>query len=150
MYDRTGDAGSDVPDPHRAGRWQPARVRDHRRGSGDFRWPGPAARRDAVHGPGPAARGWADRGGPGGDRGGPAAPVLPAHPGGYRSAGGRGGPAAGQCPGGADPAEAAGGDHMTEQAGLERGYRRVLACYPRAFRRANEEEILAVLLATAA
>jgi len=39
---------------------------------------------------------------------------------------------------------------MTEQAGLERGYRRVLACYPRAFRRANEEEILAVLLATAA
>jgi hypothetical protein len=32
---------------------------------------------------------------------------------------------------------------------LERGYRRVLACYPKAFRRESEEEILAVLLATA-
>jgi hypothetical protein len=34
-------------------------------------------------------------------------------------------------------------------ARLERGYRRVLACYPRAYRRENEEEILAVLLACA-
>jgi hypothetical protein len=34
-------------------------------------------------------------------------------------------------------------------AGLERGYRRLLACYPRAYRRENEEEILAVLLACA-
>ena len=33
---------------------------------------------------------------------------------------------------------------------LERRYRRVLACYPKAFRRESEEEILAVLLATAA
>ena len=32
---------------------------------------------------------------------------------------------------------------------LERRYRRRLACYPRAFRRENEEEILAVLLACA-
>jgi hypothetical protein len=32
---------------------------------------------------------------------------------------------------------------------LERGYRRLLACYPRSFRKENEEEILAVLLATA-
>ncbi len=32
---------------------------------------------------------------------------------------------------------------------LERGYRRLLAVYPRAFRRENEEEILAVLLACA-
>jgi len=39
---------------------------------------------------------------------------------------------------------------MTEPSRLERGYRRVLACYPKEFRRANEEEILAVLLATAA
>ena len=31
---------------------------------------------------------------------------------------------------------------------LERGYRRLLACYPRSFRRENEEEILAVLIAT--
>jgi len=38
---------------------------------------------------------------------------------------------------------------MTEQAKLERRYRRLLACYPRAFRRENEEEILAVLLACA-
>jgi hypothetical protein len=38
---------------------------------------------------------------------------------------------------------------MSEQAGLERRYRRLLACYPRAFRRENEEEILAVLLACA-
>jgi hypothetical protein len=30
-----------------------------------------------------------------------------------------------------------------------RGYRRLLACYPRAYRRENEEEILAVLLACA-
>ena len=37
----------------------------------------------------------------------------------------------------------------TESASLERGYRRLLACYPRAFRRENEEEILAVLLACA-
>lgn len=33
--------------------------------------------------------------------------------------------------------------------GLERGYRRLLAWYPRWFRRENEEEILAVLLACA-
>ena len=38
---------------------------------------------------------------------------------------------------------------MTGSAGLERRYRRVLACYPKAFRRENGEEILAVLLATA-
>ncbi len=38
---------------------------------------------------------------------------------------------------------------MNDQAGLERGYRRLLACYPRSFRRDNEEEVLAVLLATA-
>jgi hypothetical protein len=37
----------------------------------------------------------------------------------------------------------------SEPAGLERGYRRLLACYPRAYRRENEEEILAVLLASA-
>jgi hypothetical protein len=36
------------------------------------------------------------------------------------------------------------------QEPLERGYRRVLACYPRSFRADNEEEILAVLLDTAA
>jgi hypothetical protein len=34
----------------------------------------------------------------------------------------------------------------SEQARLERGYRRILACYPRSFRRDNEGEILAVLL----
>jgi hypothetical protein len=34
-------------------------------------------------------------------------------------------------------------------SGLERGYRRLLACYPRSFRKENEEEVLAVLLATA-
>lgn len=33
---------------------------------------------------------------------------------------------------------------------LERGYRRLLACYPRAFRRENADEIIGVLLATAA
>jgi hypothetical protein len=38
---------------------------------------------------------------------------------------------------------------MTGSSPLERGYRRVLACYPKAFRRESEEEILAVLLATA-
>jgi hypothetical protein len=38
---------------------------------------------------------------------------------------------------------------MTGQSQLERRYRRVLACYPKAFRRESEEEILAVLLATA-
>jgi hypothetical protein len=38
---------------------------------------------------------------------------------------------------------------MSESARLERGYRRLLACYPRAYRRENEEEILAVLLACA-
>jgi hypothetical protein len=39
---------------------------------------------------------------------------------------------------------------MTDPSQLERGYRRVLACYPKAFRRANEDEILAVLLASTA
>ena len=38
---------------------------------------------------------------------------------------------------------------MTGSPGLERGYRRLLACYPKAFRRESEEEIVAVLLATA-
>ena len=38
---------------------------------------------------------------------------------------------------------------MSESARLERRYRRLLTCYPRAFRRENEEEILAVLLACA-
>jgi hypothetical protein len=38
---------------------------------------------------------------------------------------------------------------MTDQANLERGYRRLLACYPRAFRQENGQEILAVLMACA-
>jgi hypothetical protein len=38
---------------------------------------------------------------------------------------------------------------MSGRAPLERRYRRVLACYPKAFRRESGEEILAVLLATA-
>jgi hypothetical protein len=39
---------------------------------------------------------------------------------------------------------------MSEQTTLERGYRRILAWYPRSFRRDNEDEILSVLLDTAA
>jgi hypothetical protein len=38
---------------------------------------------------------------------------------------------------------------MTDSAALERSYRRVLACYPRSFRKGNEDEILAVLMDTA-
>jgi hypothetical protein len=38
---------------------------------------------------------------------------------------------------------------MTDQANLERGYRRLLAWYPPAFRRENGEELLAVLMACA-
>jgi hypothetical protein len=38
---------------------------------------------------------------------------------------------------------------MTKQANLERGYRRLLALFPRAFRRDNGQEILAVLMACA-
>jgi hypothetical protein len=38
---------------------------------------------------------------------------------------------------------------MTDSPRLERGYRRILALYPRAFRHESEEEILAVLMATA-
>jgi hypothetical protein len=38
---------------------------------------------------------------------------------------------------------------MSDSAGLERRYRRLLACYPRAFRREHEQEILAVLMAGA-
>jgi hypothetical protein len=38
---------------------------------------------------------------------------------------------------------------MTDSPRLERRYRRVLACYPKAFRRESGEEILAVLMATA-
>ena len=38
---------------------------------------------------------------------------------------------------------------MTDSAMLERSYRKVLALYPRSFRRGSEDEILAVLMATA-
>ena len=38
---------------------------------------------------------------------------------------------------------------VNDSASLERGYRRLLAYYPRAFRQENEEEILAVLMACA-
>jgi hypothetical protein len=38
---------------------------------------------------------------------------------------------------------------MTDHENLERAYRRLLAAYPRQFRRENEQEILAVLLADA-
>ncbi len=38
---------------------------------------------------------------------------------------------------------------MSNSAELERGYRRVLACYPKAFRQENEDEILGVLMDTA-
>jgi len=36
---------------------------------------------------------------------------------------------------------------MNEMTALERGYRRLLACYPRSFLRENADEVLAVLLA---
>jgi hypothetical protein len=45
--------------------------------------------------------------------------------------------------------ELAGRPGMSGPARLERRYRRLLACYPRAYRRENEEEMLAVLLACA-
>jgi hypothetical protein len=38
---------------------------------------------------------------------------------------------------------------MSDSAGLERRYRRLLACYPRAFRREYEHEMLSVLMAAA-
>jgi hypothetical protein len=38
---------------------------------------------------------------------------------------------------------------MSDSKGLERRYRRLLACYPRSFRREYEQEILAVLMAGA-
>lgn len=38
---------------------------------------------------------------------------------------------------------------MDESTELERAYRRLISCYPRSFRRENEEEIVTVLLATA-
>ena len=38
---------------------------------------------------------------------------------------------------------------MTGAAGVERGYRRLLAVYPQRFRREQEEEMLAVLMAGA-
>ena len=38
---------------------------------------------------------------------------------------------------------------MSDRENLERGYRRLLACYPREFRRENSDEILGVLLASA-
>jgi hypothetical protein len=38
---------------------------------------------------------------------------------------------------------------MTESPRLEREYRRLVALYPRAFRRESEEEIVGVLLASA-
>jgi hypothetical protein len=38
---------------------------------------------------------------------------------------------------------------MTDNAGLERRYRRLLKCFPPSYRRQHEEEILAVLMASA-
>jgi len=38
---------------------------------------------------------------------------------------------------------------MSDITALEKGYRRILACYPRSFRANNEDEVLAVLLSTA-
>ncbi len=38
---------------------------------------------------------------------------------------------------------------MTESAALERGYRRLLACYPQSFRCEQADEMLAVLMAGA-
>jgi hypothetical protein len=38
---------------------------------------------------------------------------------------------------------------MNEAMALERGYRRLVACYPRSFRQDNGDEILTVLMATA-
>lgn len=38
---------------------------------------------------------------------------------------------------------------MSDSAQLERSYRRLLACYPRAFRREHEQEMLSVLIAGA-
>src|SRR5262249_33707934 len=147
--DSPGDAGGDVPDPHRAGGAEPARLRDHHRRAADLRRPGAAAGRDVVRGAGPAARGRGDRRGPGGGGGGAAAPLLPAHPRGLAAAGRRGGPVAGQRRRRAVPAEAGAGDGMSGPPALERGYRRLLAWYPRGFRREHEEELLAVLLAGA-
>ena len=40
-------------------------------------------------------------------------------------------------------------DRASSSAQLERAYRRLVACYPRAFRRESTEELIAVLLATA-
>ena len=40
-------------------------------------------------------------------------------------------------------------DRASSSAELERAYRRLVACYPRSFKRENAEEIIAVLLATA-
>jgi len=37
---------------------------------------------------------------------------------------------------------------VSEMTGLERGYRRLVACYPKSFRKENADEIVAVLLAT--
>jgi hypothetical protein len=39
---------------------------------------------------------------------------------------------------------------MSDTTALERSYRRILACYPRSFLRENADEVLAVLLDTAA
>jgi hypothetical protein len=40
-------------------------------------------------------------------------------------------------------------DRSSSSAQLERAYRRLVACYPRSFRRESTEEVIAVLLATA-
>src|SRR5262249_2618557 len=155
-YEYAGDAGSDVPHLDRAGVGYPARVRDHLRRRGYLRRPGQAAGRDAVYRPGTAPRGRADRGGPGRERGQPAASLLPAQAGRREAAGRRGGPAAlprhhgaataepepGRRCGMNEPDEPALGS--SESASLERGYRRLLAWYPKWFRLQNTEEVLAV------
>src|SRR5580700_4307735 len=171
LHEEAEHAGAHVPHPDRAGGGAPAWLRDHRRRRADLRRRDPAADRDPVHGPGPAAVGRAGRAGPGGSRRRPAAPVLPAHRRGRGAAGRRDRAAAGQRRRrGAAAARAARRRHRVSAAGtgraagkdgdmpagdpagaavLERRYRRLLRCYPPSHRALHREEMLGVLLATA-
>src|SRR5580658_4238412 len=170
-HEEAEHAGAHVPHPDRSGGGTPAWLRDHHRRRADLRRRDPAADRNPVHGPGPAAFGQAGRAGPGGNRRRPAAPVLPAHRRGRDAAGRRDRTPARQrrrrgaaaeraarrrhrvSAGGTGQATGQDGDMPARDpagtAALERRYLRLLRCYPPSHRAFHREEMLGVLLATA-
>src|SRR5262245_20598823 len=154
LHEQTRIAGADVPHPDRVGGRAAARLRDHDGRRPHFLRPGQAASWHAVRGTRPAQkrRPRRRRARRGGRR--QAAPLLPADA--HRQPTPRGGSrtAARERERRDIPAQEARcrpvrRHAMTHRSELERRYRRLLTWYPAEHRRANGEEMLGVLLASA-